>query len=115
MLPSQKLQLMNYKIDEPFLKEFIKKHSDRGMNVVIASPIIYYDAYGIYYKAKALYNSMEINQPLYTKAPTMLLAVLDEKQLEDYKFFLEKKGVTKEATFKKTYFFSLQLEANAIN
>ncbi len=115
VLPSQKLQLMNFKINEPFLKEFINEYKAKGMNVVITSPNIYYNAYAVYYEAQALYNSGDINKPLFAETQTMLLAILDEDQLINYKTFLEKKGVRKETKLKMTYFFSLQLEANAIN
>ena len=115
VLPSQKLQLMNFKINEPFLKEFINEYKAKGMNVVITSPNIYYNAYAVYYEAQALYNPGDINKPLFAETQTMLLAILDEDQLINYKAFLEKKGVRKETKLKMTYFFSLQLEANAIN
>ncbi len=106
---------MSVNTNEPFLKEFIHEHKAKGMDVVVTSPIIYYNAYAVFYKAQALYNSEDINQPLYAEKETVVLAILDEEQLEDYKSFLEKKGVIKETTIKKTYFFSLQLEANAVN
>jgi hypothetical protein len=95
-----------------FYKNFINSHQQRGIDVVTTSADPTLSAYGNYFNAKSLYQSLEITETLYAKRPTVVLLAVDKKSQKYYSHFFNKKGVRQIHAIDSTLFYTLYLNAN---